>query len=83
MESTIYDVNYSWHGWESEPEITADGSGNPNTHFITVYHWGEEIATICHRASDRFPLDGQLAAEKEEMADKIVSALKAFDAMNG
>lgn len=79
MAETIYDVDYSWHGWESEPEMSGDGSGDPDTYYLTICHWGEEIATICHRASEKFPIDGPDADYKIAQADRIVAALKAYD----
>jgi len=36
---------------------------------------GEEFASIVHRASNEFPIDGDLAEQKRDNAQKIVDAL--------
>lgn len=70
---------YDWVGWEAEPEMTGDGSGDPDKHFITIRDpEGEEYALIVHRTvGGKFPLDGDVANEKIARADRIVAALNA------
>lgn len=72
---TIYDTRFSWTDFEPEPEMTGDGSGDPDKHYLTIYEYGEELATIIHRASPAFPIDGPEADRKRENAERIVHAL--------
>lgn len=73
------DGRYTWVGWEAEPEMTGDGSGDPDKHFLTIcYPDGEECALIVHRTGGgKFPLDGDAAAQKLNRAQHIVDALNA------
>lgn len=76
---TLDDVRFGWVDFESEPEMTGDGSGDPNMHYITIYEYGEELATIAHRfgvLSDR--VDTQEVERKRTNAQRIVDALRAF-----
>ena len=73
---------FDWVGWEAEPEMTGDGSGDPEKHFLTIRDpAGEELALIVHRTvGGKFPLDGEVANEKITSADMIVAALNDHDA---
>lgn len=68
---------YGWTGWEAEPNMTGDGSGDPDKHFLTINDpEGEEYALIVHRVCNgKFPLDGEVAYEKTLRAKNIVAAL--------
>lgn len=68
---------YDWVGWEVEPEMTGDGSGDPDKNFITIRDpGGEEYALIVHRTvGGKYPLDGDLANEGVARAEHIVAAL--------
>lgn len=68
---------YDWVGWEDEPGMTGDGSGDPEKHFLTIRDpGGEELALIVHRTvGGKYPLDGEVANEKITDADMIVAAL--------
>lgn len=70
---------YGWVGWEAEPEMTGDGSGDPEKHFLTIRDpGGEEYAVIVHRTvGGKYPLDGPLAEQKCVNAQNIVDALNA------
>lgn len=70
---------YDWVGWEAEPEMTGDGSGDPEKHFLTIRDpGGEEHAVIVHRTvGGKYPLDGPLAEQKCVNAQNIVDALNA------
>lgn len=70
---------YDWVGWEAEPEMTGDGSGDPEKHFLTIRDpGGEEYAVIVHRTvGGKCPLDGPLAEQKCVNAQNIVDALNA------
>ena len=72
----------AWFDFESEPDMTGDGSGDPETHYLTIAFLAEdtsmddEIAVICHRTvGDKYPIDGELANEKRRYAQVIVEAL--------
>lgn len=77
-EGTVHDVRFAWTDFEAEPDMTGDGSGDPDVFYLTIYEHGEEMATICHRASAACPVDGVVAQEKRAAADRIVEALRAF-----
>jgi len=70
-------MTYRWVDFEPEPDITGDGSGDPEKFFITILDPdGEEYACIVHRiVGGRFPINGDLADEKRGRAQKIVDAL--------
>lgn len=70
---------YDWVGWEAEPEMTGDGSGDPEKHFLTIRDpGGEEYAVIVHHTVfGKYPLDGPLAEQKCMNAQNIVDALNA------
>lgn len=78
MYETIEDVRFGWTDFESEPETTGDGSGEPDVFWLTIYEYGEELATITHRHSQEYPIDGRLADQKRANAQRIVEALRAF-----
>lgn len=73
------DRRYRWLDFEPEPDITGDGSGDPDTHYLTILDPdGEEYAVICHRTvGGKYPLDGPLADVKRRNAQNIVDALNA------
>lgn len=77
MSTTYDDGHCTWNDFESEPNITGDGSGDPDTHYLTIRDEdGEELAVICHRTCDgKYPLDGDLANRKRHNAQVIVDAL--------
>ena len=76
-------ITVAWYDFEPEPDITGDGSGDPDTHYLTIAvvepsdgSKGDEIAVICHRTCDgKYPIDGVLANEKRRRAQVIVDAL--------
>ena len=76
---------FAWYDFEAEPDMTFDGSGDPETHYITIAtvdpidgSMGDEWAVICHRiCGGKYPLDGDLANEKRARAQAIVDALNA------
>ena len=77
---TVDDLEYAWTDFESEPEMTVDGSGDPDTYHLTITHWGEEYATITHRTvGGEYPLDGDEANAKRERAEHIVKALRSLN----
>ena len=63
---------YGW--WDFE-----QGDSTPeDVHYITILNPdGDEIATIVHRVSAQFPIDGDVANEKRKNAQFIVDALNA------
>lgn len=68
---------YKW--FDFEEDVSTDAI--PGKYILTIAdEHGEEVATIVHRASDMFPLDGPVAAQKERNAQRIVDALNAYDA---
>lgn len=70
-----------WHDFESETELSSDGSGDPQVyHLIIAEPHGEEIASITHRATPEHPIDGERAQLKRRMADWITDALDAHAA---
>lgn len=72
------DGRCAWSGWTPEPEVTGDGSGDPDKHFITVWVDGSEVCVIVHRTcGGKFPLDGVVARWKQHNAEVIVGALNA------
>lgn len=71
---------YLYFGYEAETDMSGDGSGDPDTHYLTIaYPDAEELAVICHRANEQFPIDGESAVLKELTAAWVVRALNAFD----
>jgi len=67
-------------GLERETDMSGDGSGDPDVYRITIATPdGEEIATLCHRASKDQPIDGEVAVLKQLWAVWICRALDAFD----
>lgn len=74
---------FAWYDFEPEPDMTWDGSGNPETHYLTIAEvdpvdgsMGREWAVICHRTyGGEYPIDGVLANEKRERAQFIVDAM--------
>lgn len=78
-ETTTSDP-FKWFDFESEPEMTGDGSGDPEKHYLTIaYPDGEELAVIVHRTcGGKFPIDGELADSKRRAAQHIVAALDAY-----
>lgn len=72
---------FQWFDFEAEPEMTGDGSGDPDKYYLTIADGeGEEFAVIVHRASDMFPIEGELANQKRERAQVIVDALNMYHA---
>lgn len=61
--------------WERETDLTGDGSGDPNKYIITIRDEEEEVAVIVHRASELYPLDGDLANRKLVRAERVVKVL--------
>lgn len=71
-------------GWQAETD-----NDNPDdregVYYLTVVadpgDFNEEIATIVHRVVDgKYPLDGEVARQKEHIAQVIVDALNAVRA---
>lgn len=76
MES-IEDCDYAWTDFEPETEMTGDGSGDPDKYILTIWHYGEEYATIVHRTCNGlYPLDGDIANEKRARAGMIVNSIR-------
>lgn len=74
-------VEYGWIDFESEPEMSGDGSGDPEMHYITITHWGEEMALIAHHDhSGEYSIDSEVANKKREDAERIVKALTLLSA---
>lgn len=72
---------FLWFDFEAEPDMTGDGSGDPDTYYLTIA-WpdGEELAVICHRTvGGKWPIDGELADSKRRNAQMIVDALNRAD----
>jgi hypothetical protein len=71
---------YLWFDFEPETVLSGDGSGDPQTYYLTIADPdGEEIAVICHRTSPDHPIDGQLANLKRLNAQWIVDTLNSTD----
>jgi len=69
-------VIYDWIDFEPEPDVTGDGSGDPEKYILTIREHGEELAVIVHRVcGGRFPLDGEVAERKRRSAQRIVQAM--------
>lgn len=62
--------HYDYTGWEED-----ESSDFPGKYILTITEDGEEFATIVHRVSRAYPLDGPLAAQKVRNAQRIVNAL--------
>ena len=79
MTKSYDDGTCTWNDFEAEPEMTGDGSGDPEMHYITIRgEDGEEIAVIAHRlVGGKYPLDGEVAERKRHNAQVIVDALNA------
>jgi len=77
MTATYDEGHCKWFDFEPEPEVTGDGTGDPEKYILTIANeHGEEIATIVHRlAGGRFPIDGDEAERKRRNAQVIVNAL--------
>lgn len=77
MSKSYDEGTCTWNDFEREPEITGDGSGDPDTWYLTIRDEdGEEIAVICHRTVDgKYPIDGDVANRKRHNAQVIVDAL--------
>lgn len=73
---------YDWIDFEPEPNVTGDGSGDPDKHILTIRDpHGEEYAVIVHRTiGGKYPVDGALAEAKRAQAAHIVEALNALPA---
>lgn len=76
------DGHVGWFDFEPEPEVTGDGSGDPDKHILTIVNYpgedNDEIAVIVHRTCDgKYPIDGVLADRKRRIAEVIVAALNA------
>lgn len=75
------DGEYGWMDFESEPDGTGDGSGDPDKHILTIGLWdhgafSQETCVIVHRTCDgKYPLDGPLAESKRATARHIVKVL--------
>lgn len=71
---------FVWFDFESEPGMTGDGSGDPETHYLTIANTdGDELAVICHRVCrGEYPIDGPLAEHKRAIAQHIVDALTHY-----
>ena len=69
---------FTWNDWQSEEEELGT-DGRVGVYWIEISDPnGEEYAVIVHRTvHGQFPLDGPVAKEKEERAQKIVDALNA------
>lgn len=72
----------AWLDFEPEPDITGDGSGDPDKWILTIADglgtsdWPEEVAVIVHRTCDgKYPIDGDLANKKRRNAQAICDAL--------
>jgi hypothetical protein len=73
------DGPFGWWDFDAEPDVTGDGSGDPDKFFITITAHGEEFASIVHRTcGDKYPLNGELAKQKRENAEFIVAALNDY-----
>ena len=71
---------FIWSDFEAETELSGDGSGNPDTHYLTILEWDgsgyEEFAVICHRTvGGKYPLEGRVAEEKRINAEALVNTL--------
>lgn len=71
---------FGWFDFEPEPEVTGDGAGDPDKYILTIVAWpgedNEEIAVVVHRTCNgKYPLDGPLANEKRQQAQRIVDLL--------
>lgn len=70
---------WHWSDFEPEPDLTGDGSGDPNKHYLTVWYGKDdnfdEMFLMVHRASDTFPIDGMLANHKRRLAEWLVDHL--------
>ena len=77
MSKNYDDGHCTWRDFESEPELTGDGSGDPDAWYLTICDEdGEEIAVIAHRTvGNKYPIDGDLANKKRRNAQVIVDAL--------
>ena len=76
-------AEFGWYGWEAEPDMTGDGSGDPDKYFITITKGGEEYALIVHRTvGGKYPLDGDVAIQKTYQAEHIVNALNNAEKEN-
>lgn len=71
---------FEWLDFEAEPNLTGDGSGDPETFYLTIREAGEELSVIAHRTcGGKYPIDGELANEKRANAQRIVDALNASE----
>lgn len=77
------DTEFVHFGFAPEPELTGDGEGDPEKHIIIIAlrdrndpsDW-EEWMVIVHRiCGGKFPIDGELAQEKEVRAQVICDVL--------
>jgi hypothetical protein len=69
--------SYDWTFWEKETDLDNDDD-RENVYYLTITENGEEYAVIIHRASEQFPIDGDVANAKILRAQQIVEALNYF-----
>lgn len=68
---------YGWIGWEAETDLD-NPDDREGVYYLTITEDGEEFAVIMHRVvGGKYPLDGEVAVEKIERAERIVAAMNA------
>ena len=77
LELSIEDSEEPRYGWWDFEQ----GDSTPAGYFyITIINpEGDEFATIVHRASAQYPIDGDVANEKRKNAQYIVDALNTAE----
>lgn len=65
---------FAWEDFQEDESTDAI----PDKYILTITKHGEEFATIVHRASEAYPIDGNLANQKRENAQLIVDALNTY-----
>ena len=68
-------TKFDFTGWEAETDL-GNADDREGVYFLTIRENGEELAVIVHRVTEKYPLDGDLAASKILRAQYIVDALK-------
>lgn len=67
---------YDFTDFEPEPDITGDGSGDPDKYILTLRRNGEKYAPVVHRTCNgRYPLDGPVAQQKVRDAEALCETL--------
>ena len=85
----LVDKPFGWLDFEPEPDMTGDGEGDPNKHYLTIGVWDrgafdEELAVIVHRTCpdeagrEKFPLDHSIVDAKRDIAKRIVHLLNTY-----